>query len=232
MKQKKILAVILARHGSQSLKHKNTKNFCGKPLICHTFDTLKKTKLFDRIILSSDSKHCINLAKKNKIEAPFIRPKKLATSKASALDAIRHCLEYVLQTDKKYDYVQYVMPTTPLKNVDDFKKGLMLIKKKKADMIISVCESSKPKEWFNTFNINHSLKKIKEYAKNSNKNRQKFKKSYLVNGCIYLAKWDVFFQKKNWFKQKTFALLMPNERSVDIDTIEDFKIAERLYKTR
>ena len=99
-------------------------------------------------------------------------------------------------------------------------------------MVISVCESSKPKEWFNTFNINHSLKKTKGYAKNSNKNRQKFKKSYLVNGCIYLAKWDIFFQKKNWFKQKTFALLMPNERSVDIDTIEDFKIAERLYKTR
>ena len=232
MKKKiKILAIILARSGSKQLPNKNTKLFFRKPLICHTFEVLKKSKIFHRIILSTNSKKYIKLAKKNKIEAPFVRPKKLSTSKSNAIDSLKHAMEYVKKTDREYDYVQYVMPTTPLKEVKDFKKALQLIIKKSADMIVSVSKSSKPKEWFNSIGKNRSLKSWAKYSI-SQKNRQEFKDAYSINGCIYLAKWNVFFKKKNWFKQKTFAYVMPKNRSIDIDDINDFREAEYYYKKK
>ena len=113
----------------------------------------------------------------------------------------------------------------------DFKKALQLIIKKSADMIVSVSKSSKPKEWFNSIGKNRSLKTWAKYSI-SKKNRQEFKDAYSINGCIYLAKWNVFFKKKNWFKQKTFAYVMPKNRSIDIDDINDFREAEYYYKKK
>ena len=119
-KKKKIVAIILAREGSKRLPNKNHKIFHGKPLIVHTFNELKKSKLFDRIILSTDSKKLINLAIKHKIDVPFIRPKKLSLDNSFAVDAIKHCLEFLNKKKENYDYVQYVLPTTPLKKSIDF----------------------------------------------------------------------------------------------------------------
>ena len=230
MSKKKILAIILARSGSKGLRNKNLKMFFGKPLICHTFETVKKTKIFEKIILSTDSKMCIKLAKKYKIEAPFIRPKKLSSDKSSALDVIQHALEFVLKKYGEYDLVQYVMPTTPLKNVEDFKNGLKLFRLKSADMIVSVCKSSKPKEWLNPISKDLSLQSWVKFNI-AKKNRQKFKQVYYFNGCIYLAKWNIFYKKKNWFKQKIYALEMPRERSIDIDDIDDFNLAKYHFKS-
>ena len=59
---------------------------------------------------------------------------------------------------------------------------------------------------------------------------KKFETNYIINGCIYLAKWDIFYKKKNWYKQKTYAFEMPRSRSIDIDDIEDFNLAKAYFK--
>ena len=74
--KKKILCVVLAKKNSKGLPNKNMKLLLGKPLIWYTFDAIKKSKIFDRVILSSDSIKIINFARKMNIEAPFVRPKK------------------------------------------------------------------------------------------------------------------------------------------------------------
>ena len=131
--KKKILAIILARQGSKRLPNKNHKIFHGKPLIVYTFEALKKSKLFDRIILSTDSKKLRNIALKHKIEVPFIRPKKISKDNSLAIDAIKHSLDYINNmSEEKYDYVQYVMPTTPLKKSIDFINAYNLFRKKKS----------------------------------------------------------------------------------------------------
>ena len=226
-KGKKILAIILARQGSKRLPNKNHKIFYGKPLIVHTFDVLKKTKLFKKIILSTDSKRLFNLAKKNKIEVPFLRPTKLSQDNSRAIDAIKHCLDYLEKKGEKYDYVQYVLPTTPLKKSIDFINAYKFFKKKKADMVISVSKVSKPKEWIRTLGKNLNMK---NWTKNLNQNSQNFKDAFIINGCIYLAKWNVFYKKKNWYKQKTFAFEMPRSRSIDIDDINDFNLAKLYFR--
>ena len=226
-KKKKIVAIILAREGSKRLPNKNHKIFHGKPLIVHTFNELKKSKLFDRIILSTDSKKLINLAIKHKIDVPFIRPKKLSLDNYFAVDAIKHCLEFLNKKKENYDYVQYVLPTTPLKKSIDFINAYKFFKRKKADMVISVSKVSKPKEWIRTLGKNLNMN---NWTKNLNQNSQKFKDAFIINGCIYLAKWHVFYKKKNWYKQNTYAFEMPRSRSIDIDDIEDFNLAKAYFK--
>ena len=226
-KKKKIVAIILAREGSKRLPNKNHKIFHGKPLIVHTFNELKKSKLFDKIILSTDSKKLIKLATKHKIDAPFIRPKKLSLDNSLAVDAIKHCLEFLNKEKENYDYVQYVLPTTPLKKSVDFINAYKFFKRKNADMVISVSKVSKPKEWIRTLGGNLNMK---NWTKNLNQNSQKFKDAFIINGCIYLAKWNVFYKKKNWYKQKTFAFEIPKSRSIDIDDINDFNLAKLYFK--
>lgn len=225
--KKKILAVILARQGSKRLPNKNNKIFHGKPLIVYTFEALKKSKIFNRIILSTDSKKLYNLAVKHKIDVPFIRPKKISNGDSLAIDALNHCLEHLNKKGEKYDYVQYVMPTTPLKKSIDFINAYKFFKKKKADMVISVSKVSKPKEWMNP--LKKDLK-MTNWTKKRNVNSQKFENNFIINGCIYLAKWDIFYKKKNWYKQKTYAFEMPRSRSIDIDDIEDFNLAKAYFK--
>lgn len=229
--KKKILAIVLARSGSRGLKNKNTKLFFRKPLICHTFETLKKAKMFDKIIISTDSKKCAKLAKRYNIEVPFLRPKKLSTNNSKAIDVIAHALKYIKNQHKKFDYVQYVMPTTPLKSVKDFRYALKLLEKKSADMVVSLCKFNKPKEWINPVKKDFFLNDWNKYQIEK-KNRQDFKRNYYINGCIYLAKWDIFFKKKNWFAQKIFGFEMPRSRSIDIDNIEDFNEAKFFYKMK
>lgn len=227
--KKKILAIILAREGSKRLPNKNYKILAGKPLIVHTFNVLKKSKLFDKIVLSTDSKKLYRLALKHKIEAPFIRPKRLSASNSLAVDAIKHCLDYLKKRGEYYDYVQYVMPTSPLKQAKDFLNAYKFFKKKKADMVISVSKVSKPKDWIQIVKKNLSMKNWYKVSKKKLK-KNYINDEYIINGCIYLAKWEIFFKKKNWYKQKTFAFKMPPSRSVDIDDINDFNLAKIYFK--
>lgn len=225
--KKKVVAIILAREGSKRLPNKNYKIFYGKPLIVYTFDELKKSKLFDKIILSTDSKKLQNLAIRHKIEVPFIRPKNISNDNSLAIDALQHCLKYLNKKGEKYDYVQYVMPTTPLKKSVDFINAYKFFKKKNADMVISVSKVSKPKEWMNPLKKDM---KMTNWIKKQNVNSQKFENNFIINGCIYLAKWNIFYKKKNWYKQKTYAFEMPRSRSIDIDDIEDFNLAKAYFK--
>lgn len=225
------LALVLARAGSKGLKNKNIKKINGKPLIKYTTDELKKSKIFDKIIISTDSKSIINLYKNDKIiGTPFLRPKKISQDNSKASEAIFHALNFVKNNYGKFKFVCYCFPTSPLKKAQDFKNVFNILKiNKKLEMVISVCETSKPIQWQNYLKKNKSLKNFVSIS-NRKKNRQFLKKSYVINGSIFFAKWDVFYKDKDWFKINSKAYIMPKERSVDIDSYLDFKLAETLLK--
>ena len=128
--KKKILCLILAKHNSTGLPGKNTKLFFGKPLLYYSIKAAKESKIFDKIILSTDSIKLKKFALSNGIEVPFLRPKKLATKTSLAKDAIKHALKWVKKNDKKYDYVQYLFPSNPLIQALDIQKALKLLRKK------------------------------------------------------------------------------------------------------
>ncbi len=226
---KSILCLILARGGSKGVPGKNLRLLNGRPLIDYTIHAIHDSKIFDRTILSTDSNEIASEARSLGVEVPFLRPGNLSQDKSSALDAITHALKWVEADDKKYDYVQYIFPTAPLRTSEDIKGGISVLFDKKADMVISVCETDHPSFWANTLPDDGSLKNFIE-KKMRNKNRQDLPKSYRINGAIYVAKWDVFYNRMDWFEQNTHAYIMPKERSIDIDDIIDFELAEIIMK--
>lgn len=223
-----ILCLMLARGGSKGIPNKNLKLLCGKPLIYYTIKAVKDSKIFDRFILSTDSPEIAHVAEAYGVEVPFLRPKELAQDNSIFRDAIVHALKWIERHDKKYDLVQYVYPTTPLKTKDDILNGFEILQEKKVDMVISVCEDAHTPFWSNVLPQNNSMKDF--VPKKYQKNRQELPMTYRVNGCIFIAKWDVFYYKQNWFDQDTYAYIMPKERSIDIDSPLDFKLAELLMK--
>ena len=228
-KGKKILALIPARGGSKGLPGKNIKPLLGKPLIAWTIEQAKASKYIDRIIVSTDDKEIAAVAKKYGAEVPFMRPKELATDKAKGIDVVFHAMSWFRKNEKnrQYDLIMLLQPTSPLRTAEDIDKAIELLFFKKAKAIVSVCEVDHHPLWVNTLPKNGCMKNFirKEVL---NKNRQDLPTFYRLNGAIYLAYCDYLKKQKSFFGEETFAYIMPRERSIDIDSELDLKLAEIL----
>ncbi len=226
---KSFLCLILARGGSKGVIGKNIKLLNDKPLIYYTISAIQKSREFDKIILSTDSQEIAETALSYGVEVPFLRPKELAHDDSSASDAIVHALRWIEKNDKKYDYVQYIFPTAPLRTAKDIQNGINILLSKNADMVISICKTPHSPYWSNALPDDHSLRGF-VLPEHRRKNRQELPTTYQLNGAIFVGKWEVFYEKQDWFEINTYAYIMPTERSIDIDSTLDFKLAELLLQ--
>ena len=139
MKNYRILAIILARGGSKSIRKKNIADLCGKPLIAYTILEAKKSKYIDRIIVSTDDSKIKSVSIKYGAEAPFDRPKLLATDIATSLDAMIHATDWCEKSEKKkYDFIVELMCTNPMKTVEDIDGAIKKLIKTNADSVIGM----------------------------------------------------------------------------------------------
>jgi len=225
MNKFKVLAIIPARGGSKGVKGKNIKLLNGKPLIAYTIDVTKESKIFDKIIVSTDSVEIAEISKEYGAEIPFMRPNELATDNASTMDVIIYCLNWFNDKNEHFDYIILLQPTTPLRISEDIINAFELFLEKNANAVVSVCETEHSPLWENTLSNDLSMTNFLRFEVKG-KRRQDLPKYYRLNGAIYIAKIDYILKYCDWFKEKCFAYIMPKERSVDIDTEMDFKIAE------
>ena len=137
MLKKKVVAVIPARKNSKRIPGKNYKKFNGKSIIANTIEKLKKSKIFDRIIVSTDSKKIALISKRCGAEVPFIRPKFLSGNYISSRPVIRHSLRFLIKEGYEFDYVCEVYPASPFLQIADLKKGLRKIQSQKKDYVFS-----------------------------------------------------------------------------------------------
>ena len=227
MNKKKILCVICARQGSKRLKNKNFKNLFGKPLITHTIDQAKKSKLFQNIVFSTDSNKLRKIAIKSGAQSWFLRPKKLSDDKAAKMPVIRHAL---LESEKKFkikfDYVFDLDVTSPLRDVLDIKKAFKFFLKSGQDMLISGNKARK-NPYFNMveFDNKNQIKLVKN-PKKFFVRTQDAPIVYELNASIYIWKRNSCLKQKGPFCKKTFFYEMPYSKSIDIDSLSDFKMVE------
>lgn len=230
-KDKSILALIPARGGSKGLPRKNMRLLLGKPLIAWTIEQAKKSRYIDRIIVSTDDEEIREISKKYGAEAPFLRPKKLATDKAKVIDAILHLMEFTKKNGTLYDILALLQPTSPLRLSEDIDKAVELLLPKKAKAIVSVCRSKNSPLWANKLSDDGCMKGfIKPDV--LNKNRQALPYFYRLNGAVHIGYLDYIKRQHDFFGNQTFAHIMPRERSVDIDDEFDFWIAEQILAKR
>lgn len=226
------LAIIPARGSSKGLPGKNIKMLYGKPLIAWTIEAAKQSKQIDRIIVSTDDEKIARISKQYGAEIPFLRPEELATDAAKAIDNyIFTIVELNRRENKEYENFVVLQPTSPLRNSEDIDKAIELFKEKNADSVISYSEALHPPLWAKEIDNNQ---KIKNYFQEdvSNKNRQEIPIAYMPNGAIYVFKYSLLKEKYTYYSDKTYAYIMPNIRSIDIDNMIDFEFAEFIMRKK
>ena len=163
-KNDKVLAIIPARAASKRLVNKNIQQLNGKPLICWTIDSAKKSRYIDKIVVSTDSKEIQSLATDSGVEAPFIRPAILSNDTADSLSVLKHSIEFF---KNQFEYVILLQPTSPLRNSDDIDNALEIIDDNIL-AIVSVCKTEHSPLWTNVLPQDLSMKNfLKEEVKNN-----------------------------------------------------------------
>src|SRR3989344_4905729 len=132
----KIVGIILARGGSKSIPSKNIKEFCGKPLIAWTIESAKKSKLLDRVIVSTDDERIAAVAREYGAETSFLRPKELATDSMGVEPVLKHAFEW-LRDNEKYeaDALALLPATTPTRQSFHIDEAITIFKERGADSV-------------------------------------------------------------------------------------------------
>lgn len=214
---------IPARSGSKGLKDKNIKDLNGKPLIAYSIEAAKGSGIFDEIIVSTDSQKYADIATKYEASVPFLRPVGLASDTAGSIEVIEDVLTRLKEAGKTYDYFMLLQPTSPLRKAGDIKSAVKLCFEKKADSIVSVCESDHSPLLMNT--LDNTLNMENFISSENHKRRQDFATYYRLNGAIYLAMTDYFLENRTFYGKNSFAFIMDKKASIDIEDEVDFELA-------
>lgn len=229
---KSVLAIIPARGGSKGLPGKNIKELCGKPLIAWTIEQAKSCGNIDRVVVSTDDESIAEVAKKYGAEVPFMRPEELASDTASTIDVIFHAINWLKEhEDYRPEYILLLQPTSPLRSGEDINGAIQILKDKDARAVVSVCETDHHPWWSNILSEDGNMKDFLR-PEILNKRRQDLPVFYRLNGAIYLSDTDYLYEYNGFLGPDTFAYKMPKERSIDIDSAMDFKLAEFLLEEK
>lgn len=220
-----MIAIIPARGGSKGLPGKNVRELHGKPLIAYTIEAAVNSQCISEVILSTDDKEIESIAIQYGVKSPFLRPPELATDDALAIDTYIYTIDLLEKMHKnKIDSFMVLQPTSPLRLSRDIDEAYKIFTEKHADSVISYTEEAHPLAWHKIIEKDGSFSNISE---GKLMNRQATQKTYYPNGAIYIFKTSLI-RNRQYYSKNSFAYIIPRNRSVDIDTIDDFKYAEFL----
>ncbi len=221
------VALIPARGGSKGIQGKNIRKLCGKPLIAYSIQAAYASGIFERVIVSTDSREIADVAREYCAEVPFVRPDVLSTDSATSMDVVMHAMQWLEEGSHKADYIFLLQPTSPLRTPEDICAAYRLVLEKNAEAVVSVCECDHHPFYSNVLPPDGSMS---EFVRRDglNKNRQELQRYYRLNGAIYVARWDSLRRSRKWYMPNSYAYVMDRERSVDIDSLVDFRLAESL----
>ena len=229
-KGKNILGLIPARGGSKGLPRKNIIPLLGKPLIAWTIEQALASKYLDRVVVSTDDKEIAGISKKYGAEVPFIRPKHLATDTATSLSVLQHAANYLSEKEGYLaDIIVCLQPTSPLCSAEDIDKAITLCISTGADSVVSLCQVEHHPYWMKKV-VEGKVYPLMEVDDEKYPRRQDLPPVYQLNGAIYVTRRKVLMEEEKVLGEHTLAYIMPQERSVDIDTPIDLKLAELAMK--
>lgn len=223
------LAIIPARGGSKRLPEKNLKPFLGRSLVQRTAQTLVDTKLFDRVIVSTDDHGIACEGRLGGAEVPFMRPPALATDSASTLDVVIHAaLQLIDEENLEHSVIGVFQPTSPMLRSEHVEAALALMSSQNFTSLSSMCRVDQYPEW--TFSQkDDSGRVVPSFPDKFDLPSQVIEPSYIENGAIYLVCADFLVQHKSLYCMQNHGMyLMSSRDSVDIDTAEDWEFAEYL----
>ncbi len=223
------IAIIPARFGSKRIKQKNIKMFFGKPIIFWSIKAALKAKIFDKIIVTTDSKKIANIAKKYKADVPFLRSKALSGDKIGTNEVIVDAIKKVEKENIIPSFVCCIYPASPLIKSSDIVKAFKIIKKKRWNFVFSATKFENPVR--RGFEISSKGETKMLFPKEYNKRTQDLDQVYFDAAQFYWGKKSAWLEKKPLFNNNSTIVEIPKERSCDIDTPKDWQNALKIAKT-
>ena len=222
---KKYICIIPARGNSKEIKNKNLKKINNKSLIEITYTEAKRSKIFDKIFISTESNRI--RSKFPKI-IPFLRPKKLSEDHVHVSEVVIHALNEFRKLGLTFKNVVMLLPTSPLRKSKHIIESIKLFEKNKSKSLISITDTGKLLTNLRFLENNNRLlyfdKKIKK-----NISRQSSKSIFAVNGSIFISNVKSFMKYKTFHTDNAIGYKMSIFESVDINTKEDLKLAKLMY---
>lgn len=229
----KRLCTICARGGSKGVRGKNLMKLAGKPLVVHSIEQAFVSGLFDTVAVSSDSAEILEIAGSCGNVHLVRRPSELATDHAPKVPAIRHCaLEVEQVTGEKYDTIVDLDATSPLRDIRDLAEAIKLLEESGCSNVITGTPARRS-PYFNLVELNRDgFVNLSKPLPISVARRQDSPPCFDMNASIYVWQRAVLMEKDTVFNQDTRLFVMPEERSVDIDSELDLQIVEYLLARR
>jgi CMP-N-acetylneuraminic acid synthetase len=225
------LGVIPARGGSKGIPRKNIAPLRGRPLIQYTIEAAGSSRLLSRVLVSSEDDEIIKIAQELGAEVPFRRPADLAGDDATALAVACHAVKFVEEEEERvYDFVALLEPTAPLRKAQDIDEALGLLYGSGADSVAGVCRLEAPHPAKLKVIEGGSIRPFLPNLWREGLKRQDLEPVYFLNGAIYAVRRDVLVEKRTFWGERTIPYIMPPERSVNIDTWLDLRLAEALME--
>lgn len=226
----KNLVIVPARSGSKGIADKNIKNLCGQPLLSWTVRAIQQANLEQSFaMLSTDSEVYAQIGRDLGLVAPFIRPLEYATDTSSAFDVIEHALRWF---EAKYvcqpECIMWLQPTSPFRSSAIIRQALDIMTSQQADAVIGCKEIHR--DLTTLFRYDDCFLSPLNSEKPTLTARQLIKPLLTPNGAMYLCKTTHFLENKSFYPERTVPLIMNAIQSLDIDTDEDWAIAEAFVK--
>tara|TARA_B110000967_G_C18660827_1_gene448066 strand:- start:76 stop:759 length:684 start_codon:yes stop_codon:yes gene_type:complete len=220
------ICIIPARSGSKRIKNKNIKKINNRAIISYTIKTAIKSKLFSRVIVSTDSKRIANIAISYGAEVPFFRSNKLSDDHTSTKDVIIDCIKNISSEKTPYHFCIY--PTASLLEVADLKKAFNKIKKKNFDFLVATSEFNySPLRAFKILNREVIKFNSEKYLYSRS---QDIPRLIHDSGTFYIYKTKSLLVQKKSLPSKTTFYMLERLKSLDINYPEDLKFAKYLHK--
>jgi CMP-N,N'-diacetyllegionaminic acid synthase len=234
--KKKIIALIPARSGSQRIKNKNIIKILNHPLIAHSINEAKKTRLFEKIVVSTDSRIYAEIAKKYGAEVPFLRPVKISNSVSYDFQWINYTIQKLNKMGFSYDYFFILRPTNPFRTSKTIIKAWRQFKKnKKADTLraVEISKQNPYKMWIKSGRyIKPFLKKIKNNQPSHNLQSKSLPKILVQNASLEISKINVLKKYKTITGKKIIPFYTNQFEGFDINYPADIKLAKVIIKEK
>ena len=221
------IAVIPARGGSKRIPRKNIKLFLGKPIIAYSIDAAIKTGIFDKVIVSTDSDEIATIAKEFGGDVPFVRPAVLSDDFSGTTEVIAHTIKWFQEKGDQIDLACCIYATAPFLSPETIIKGMKLIEERNKQYSLTVTHF--PSSIHRAIKIdNNELDMF--WPENFNVRTQDLEEAYYDAGQMYWGKPEAFINSLPFYTHNSVPVILPNYLVKDIDTLEDWRTAELLYK--
>ena len=222
------IAIIPARGGSKRIPKKNIRDFCGKPIIAHSIELAIESKLFEKIIVTTDDLDIANISKNYGAEVPFIRDKNLSDDFTGTDDVIKDAIQKLGDMGCEIDYACCIYPTAPLIIPEDLQHGFDIISSGDWHTVFAASKFSYPIERSFKITIDGGLEML--FPDNFETRSQDLSEVYHDAGQFYWSHSSSWMNKKPGFNASSTIVPLPGWRVQDIDNLDDWRRAEFIFK--